>query len=99
MTVVCTVLDHKTLHKNDEINEASVLGEMIFNNNCVKYKEKTLFLFRWVHKGIERIKHIVHNTEKRLLTLDEIQSKIGFNKANILFEYNALLNALPSRWK
>lgn len=53
----------------------------------------------WQQKSIERVKDIINVTENRLLSFNELQNKIICNKANILFEYNALLNALPCNWK
>jgi hypothetical protein len=41
--VVCAVLDTKVLSKAEDINEHSILNQLIFNNTCIKYKGSTLF--------------------------------------------------------
>jgi exonuclease III len=97
--VVCAVLDNKVLSKVEDINEHNILNQLIFNNTCIKYKGSTLFFSTWQKKGIEKLRHIVNTTEKRLLTMEEIKTLIGEVHPRLVLEYNALVNALPRTWK
>ena len=41
---------------------------------------------------------MIHLDEKRLLSLVEIRALRGQNSAKVIFEYNALVNAIPKQW-
>ena len=44
---------------------------------------------------LEQVKDAMHFREKRMLSLEEIQTSTGQNIANTIFQYNALMNAIP----
>jgi hypothetical protein len=71
---------------------------MLFNNNLISYKKKVLFFPKWQEIGLEQVKDVINIKEKRLLSLEEIQTLTGQNTANTIFEYNALINAIPRSW-
>ena len=57
-----------------------------------------LFFPNWKDKGIEQIKDIISENENRILTLEEIQNKIDYGRANATFQCLALVNSLPDTW-
>ena len=62
------------------------------------FKNKPLYFQQWNNKGIEQMKDIIHTEENRLLKSEEITRKLGRNRADTIFEYNALYNAIPKQW-
>ena len=82
---------------NEDVNKSNFIKQHIFNNRLIKYKNKVLFFPNWADKGIEKFYDIINCQEKRLLTVKEIQDLIGHN-ANIVFQHNALINAVPKQW-
>ena len=96
--VLKTYLDSKTLIKLEEISRNNYLNQLLFNNDLIKYKGKTLFFQNWQSAGVDQIRDIVHPSENRLLLLDEINAHIWQNRAYTLFEYNALVNSIPPLW-
>ena len=98
-TVIHTHLDTKSIIKMEEVNETNFHMQTLWNNVSVKYKDKTLFFQDWEQAGIERVNDIIKEDESRLLTIDEVNRIIQKHPANILFQYNALMNALPVQWK
>jgi hypothetical protein len=97
--VVRVFLDNKILLDSTDIMDTNFLNHMIFNNKCILYKGNTLYFKAWKQKGIEQIKDIVNVDEKRFLTIDEIKNILGNQSASSYFEYNALINAIPAKWK
>ena len=61
----------------------------------IQYKYNLLFYPEWKRQGIEYIKDITKDNEKRLLTLEEIKQIIVTNRGNIVLDYNAIINAFP----
>ena len=96
--VIRTYVDNKTMIELNEVTETNFLNQMIFNNRLITYKNKMLFFQNWQRQGIEKLKHIIHPTENRLLSLDEMQNTITHNRANTIIEYNISINSLPKTW-
>ena len=61
----------------------------------MQYKHNLLFYSEWQKQGIECIKDITKDNEKRLLTLEEIKQIIVNNRESIVLDYNAVINAIP----
>ena len=64
----------------------------------IQHKHNLLFYPEWKRQGIEYIKDITKDNEKRLLTLEEIKQIIVNNRGNIALDYNAIINAIPKHW-
>lgn len=96
--VLIEYLNNKTLVEKEEIIASDIGNQIIFNNKVIQYKGRTLYFKNWKDKGIELLKDVMHVTEKRLLTLEEIKLLVGRNLASTCFEYNALVNAIPKSW-
>lgn len=98
-TVLTTYLKEKSLTDIEKVDVSNVLNQTLFNNNLIQHKGSVLFHAEWVKKGLEKVHNIVSLTERRFLTLHEVQNIITTNKANVFFEYWAVINALPHIWK
>ena len=96
--IISTYLDNKNTQKISDIHNGNFHSQLLFNNVLIKYKNNVLFFQDWYRNGIERMKDIIHREENRLLSLSELQNLIGRNKANTIFEYNALMNSIPKPW-
>jgi hypothetical protein len=92
-------LDSKPLLEKEDINENNFRMQLLWNNINVQYKGNVLFFPAWKNAGIERFNDIINVDEKRLLNINEVVNKIRKNHANIVFQYNAITNAIPSSWK
>lgn len=98
-SVLRAFLDEQDLTLPINVNPSNILDQPLFNNVNIQYKHSVLFFKEWIKRGILKIENIVQTTENRLLTLKEIQDIIGHYRAQAIFEYNALVNALPQQWK
>ena len=96
--VIRTYLNNKEPLKAEDINSSNFRELPLFYNDLITYKRKVLYFPRWKIKGIEYVKDMIHPTEKRLLTHIEIERIIGQPNAEIIFQYNALRNAIPNMW-
>ena len=97
--MVCAVLDNKEICRKEDVHENNIRNQLIFNNSCIKYKNSTLFFSAWQKRKIEKLRDIINTTEKRLHTLEEIQTIIEDVRPSLVFEYNAIVNAIPVSWK
>ena len=75
--VICTYIDSKATLTQTEINSSNFRSQLIFNNSLITYKSGILFFQTWIDKGIEQLKQIIHPTENRLLTPNEIHNMFG----------------------
>ena len=72
---------------------------MLFNNEIITHRSKTLYFKKWIEGGIIYMKDIIKHDESRILTLREVQETLTQNPAVTTFEYLAVINALPTQWK
>ena len=96
--VLCTYLDTGKLTTENEINSENVYFQQLWNNSLIQYKHNLLFYPEWKRQGIEYIKDITKDNEKRLLTLEEIKQIIVNNRGSTVLDYNAIINAIPKHW-
>ena len=96
--VLCTYLDTGKLTTENEINSENVYFQQLWNNSLIQYKHNLLFYPEWKRQGIEYIKDITKDNEKRLLTLEEMKQIIVNNRGSIVLDYNAIINAIPKHW-
>ena len=82
----------------NEINSGNVYFQQLWNNSLIQYKRNLLFYPEWKRQGIEYIKDITKDNEKRLLTLEEIKQIIVNNRGSVVLDYNAIINAIPKHW-
>ena len=95
---LCLYLDYKPLVALNSITIENVLDQQLFNNDLIRFKGKVLYYPKWIEQGVVKVKHLLNNI-KTIMTQAEIQSKIDQNPANTMFQYHALLNAIPKEWK
>ena len=81
--------------KEKDVRKERYQEQMLWNNSMIQYKGKVLFFPTWKMAGIEQIQDLVVEHEKRMMSYEEILGKLEYNKASIIFEYNALINAIP----
>ena len=93
---LCTYLDTGKLTTENEINSENVYFQQLWNNSLIQYN--LLFYLEWKRQGIEYIKDITKDNEKRLFTLEEIKQIIVNNRGSIVLYYNAIINAIPKHW-
>ena len=75
------------------------MNQPLWNNTLVKFKGNILFFPSWKNAGIEKISDIIINNENRLMNEQEIMQTIRIAHPQTLFEYYALFNAIPDKWK
>jgi len=97
--VLTSYLKNKTIINSENVTEFNFYEQMLFNNNLNCYKKQTLLFSKCINNGIEKVKDLINTQERRLLTVEEVQNKIKGNTAAVIFEYNAIFNALPTSWK
>ena len=91
----CAYLDLRVLPLKSEIAPEMLRAQYLWNNSHILYKKRTLYFPSWIKKGIEFLHDISHENENRLLTYEELIRKV--NTISI-FDYNALVNAIPLSW-
>ena len=96
--VLCTYLDTGKLTTENEINSENVYFQQLLNNSLIHYKHILLFYPEGKRQGIEYIKDITKDNEKRFLTLEEIKQIIVNNRGSVVLDYNAVINAIPKPW-
>ena len=97
--VLVTFLNCKILLTANDINIHNFFNQSLFNNQLILYKRNVLYFASWKRSGLEKVKDIINMDENRLLSMEEIQNLVEQTNAITLFEYNALVNALPRSWK
>ena len=95
--VINTWVDmNKTVIKQtNNILHNSIYAEPLFNNQQILYKGQSLCYRHWLNNGVLYFKDIC--TEGRLITFTELKKKIKDHPC-LIFEYNALVNAIPKSW-
>ena len=74
-----------------------ILSQPIFMNPSIRYKRKTLFIERWIKKGILCIHDIF--TINGFSSAIMIAEKTNTTPMNEMFNHNAVINAIPQAWK
>ena len=87
-------LNKNQYHQNN-IKTQDIYAEPLFNNIQIRYKGQSLFYKNWLDEGLLYIKDIC--TEEGVLSFSQLKEKIKAYPS-LIFEYNALINALPKSW-
>lgn len=88
----------KKVTKVDSIKRHKIGKQLLFNNKIIQFKGKVLNFKKWREKGLITLQDIFKTEDNRFMTLVEIQDLIDQNRAITLFQYNALMNAIPPIW-
>ena len=82
--------------KKKIINDQKMLtpNDGIFNNTFIRFKEKTLFIQRWIERGLSKIRHIISDSGK-IKPIEEIKLIVG-NYGGLLFDYYAVFNGIKN---
>ena len=81
------------MNKNREPATDSIRTEPIPNNKNIKFKGHPLFYGNWCKAGIAYLQDLWVNGHRM-----RYEQTVGTN-GWLLFEYNALVNAVPEPWK
>ena len=79
-------------NKNKEPAMVSIMTEPIWNNKNIKFKGNPLFYRNWCKAGIVYLQDLWVNGH--IMRYEQIEQTVGTN-GGLLFEYNALVNAIP----
>ena len=79
-----------------EYDLSTILGVPLFNNNDIRYKGNPLFFNKWVSAGIKNLHHIID--KGKMKTIGKLEQVIG-KYGGLHFDYYAILNAIPTKWK
>lgn len=96
--VLRTYLQYKKIVKKEDVDKNNFIYQQIFLNSLVRFKKTILDFPKWRDKGINTVNDLIKQEENRILTFEEVHSKLGLNRAVTLFQYNAVINALPKNW-
>ena len=72
-------------------NRVAVINVPIFSNNNIMYKNKSLFIPRWIKMNIKYVHNVVKNGA--VMTLGEVRDVVG-NYGGLLPDYLAVYNAI-----
>ena len=97
-TVLSIYLDNKKLITEEDIDEENFHQQILWNNTLIQYKQTVLFFPDWKRHGIEYMKDIIKDDERRLFTVEEIKQKIVGCRGSIVLDFNAVINAIPRTW-
>ena len=84
------------MNKNREPDLDSIRSEPIWNNKNIKFKGHPLFYRNWCKAGSVYLQDLWVNGH--IMRYEQIEQTVGTN-GRLLFEYNALVNAIPESWK
>ena len=77
-------------------NLENLLSQSLFFNKNISYKGKQLFFHKWVRSDVKYVFQFME--QGRWSSKSEVEEKIN-RYPNLHFEYYALINGIPSRWK
>ncbi len=89
-------LDGMKIATVDDVGTTQICHQNIWNNILIRYKNRPLFIPRWIQKGITSLGDLFQNDQ--WLSYNEVREIIG-HSGGLLFEYNAIMNAIPLAWK
>ena len=95
--VLLAWLDTKTTIDLNSIEEIDVYNQVLWNNNIIRYKGKSLMFKPWISAGYVYVGDLF--LDDVYLTLEQLEHKLGQPKALLAFQYFALYNALPETWR
>jgi hypothetical protein len=95
---LCSYLNVKLQTDTNDVNINNFPCQQLFNNKLILYKGKVLFFSKWLVNGISHVKDLISEQENRLHSLAEVQAMIDQNPAVTMFEYFAVINAIPIEW-
>ena len=96
-TVITTWLSEKHITPLEQVDESNFSHQSLWYNELVKYRGSLLYYHSWQARGFQTVQDIIKMDERRLLSMDEVKGIVG-DRGTMMFEYNALVNALPKQW-
>ena len=80
-------------------SEIEIRKQLIWGNKIIQSKGKTLFYKNWHKSSINFIDDLLDETGNLKSGPDIFKQLEGYNRANWLSEYNAILKSIPRSWK
>ena len=71
--------------------------EVIWNNECIKYNNNTLYFKDWIQSGIITVSNL-YKENGSLMSMSDLQNIIE-KPGGVMLEYLALLSSMPKKWK
>ena len=71
--------------------------EVIWNNECIKYNNNTLYFKDWIQSGIITVSNL-YNENGSLMSISDLQTIIE-KPGGVMLDYLALLSSMPKRIK
>lgn len=81
---------------NNGRDKTNIKKEQLWNNENILFKGTPLLLHNWAKAGLNYVQDLW--IEGSFMTFEQIKTIVGTN-ARLIFEYNAIYNAMPRAWK
>lgn len=85
------------LHITQPVTESEVQVELLWYNKYIQVGGQTLFWRKWYEAGIRFINDLLHDTEPRFYSLEELNDKFGITAS--FLDVLQLRSAIPIQWK
>lgn len=85
------------VHIRPPENEQEVQHELLWNNSYITINKVALLWQNWDSAGIHRINDLLHHTQPRFLSHEEINTRFGLNSSFI--QILQIRSAIPVAWK
>ena len=82
-------------HFHIESTLINILNEPSYHNENIQYGNKTLNINKWRKANILHVKDLF--IDQGFITYEQLRKKTG-NYATLMFDYNAMRNAIPKKW-
>ena len=71
--------------------------EVIWNNECIKYNDNSLYFKGWIQSGIINVSNL-YRENGLLMSMRDLQTIIE-KPGGVMLKYLALLSSMPKKWK
>ena len=78
------------------ITNVDILSQPLFLNSYIQYKDKSLYIKSFINGKLVFLVDLLQN--KHLMNFHDIQQSID-TYPGLLFDHNAIVNAIPKNWK
>ena len=82
---------------NYDKNPQEIKAQILWNNSHVRNQSKPFVFSTWIEKGINHIRHIFDNQNKRFKTFAELQTEFAL-PPNEYLNYYKLISSIPKEW-
>ena len=83
--------------QEEDLNVEEILSQPLFMNTYIRYKNKTLFIEKWIRNKVLYVHDIF--THNGFVNIEEISQKTNSSVALEMLNWNIVVNAIPKKWK